>query len=511
MHKVKLSNKRIIKNTIILYVRMSFIMLVTLYTSRVILNELGVVDFGIYNLIAGFVIMFSFFGSSLSNSAQRFLNVAYGREDVVGANNVFNMAFLNFFIMSIIVVVVLEIFGVWYLNNKLIIPDERMHAANMVFQFSVLSVFVTINSYVYGAILIARERMKIYAYVGILEALGRLIIAIMLAATTQDKLVYYSFLFMTITIMISLIQMGYCFGKFNECRMRLYWNTSLFKKMFVFIGWNAFTALTEAVNQQGINVLLNIFFGPTINAARGISYQVGNALQTFSHNIYTATRPQLVKAYAANNMNYFFRTINMSAKFTYYLLMVLAIPLVLNIDYILGVWLTIVPEYTSIFSVLIIIYSLIDCLKNPLWAAAQAVGDLRRYSLIGGVVFLLNFPLAYMCLMMGFSPYSVYIVYIFIRIAYLWVILRQIQILLPGFNLENYVKTVIIPVSLVTLLTPVLPVVIGQYVDGVTSLIVVSTVTVASSVFVIYFVGLHLEERQYIRKYISKKLVTYAP
>ena len=245
--------------------------------------------------------------------------------------------------MSVVVVAVLEVFGLWFLNNVLLIPDERIYAANMVYQFSVLTVFITMNGYVFGAILIARESMKIYAYVGIIEALGRLVIALMLATTTQDTLIFYSFLFMVVTITVIIVQAVYCFNKFKECRLTLYWDTPLFKKMFIFIGWNAFIALTEAINQQGVNILLNIFFGPAINAARGISFQVGNALQNFSHNIYSATRPQIVKAYAVKNMDYFFSTINSSSKFTYYLLMMLAVPLILNIDYILSIWLTIIP------------------------------------------------------------------------------------------------------------------------------------------------------------------------
>ncbi|MBA3005466.1 MAG: hypothetical protein KJ900_04570 [Proteobacteria bacterium] len=506
MYKVKLSNKSILKNTMLLYIRMGLVLLVTLYSSRIILQELGVVDFGIYNLVAGFVIMFFFFGSSLSNSAQRFLNYQYGLGDEVEANHVFNMACFNFFAMSVIVVVILETLGLWFINNKLVIPIERLPAANLVFHFSVLSVFFTINSYIYDAVIIARERMQVYAYVGILEAVGRLIIAYVLIISSHDKLVHYAFLYMVVTLLVGLVKMIYCSKNFTESKISFYWNSDLFKQMFSFIGWNAFTALTEAINQQGISVLLNIFMGPTINAARGISYQISNALLSFSQNIYTAARPQMVKAYAVRDMTFFFKTINLSSKFTYYLLMLLAIPLILNIDFILNTWLTVVPKYTSGFSILIIIYTLVDSLKNPLWAAVQSVGNLKGYSLLGGIVFLMNFPVAYIFLAIGFPPQSVYFGYIIVRLVYLYVILRVIKKLLPEFDLKNYMHIVIAPIIFVTMLAPIAPLTVSFFVEGVMALIVVSVVSTLSSILAIYFVGLSREEQVYICSFLEKKL-----
>jgi len=507
MQKIKLSNKSIAKNTIFLYVRMGFIMLVTLYTSRIVLRELRVVDFGIYNLVAGFVIMFSFFGSSLSNAAQRFLNYQYGLGNENETNRVFNMGFFNFFLLSIVVVVALETFGLWFLNNKLVIPSNRLAAVNIVFQFSVFSVFITVNTYIYRAILIARENMKIYALTGVFEAVSRLVIAFMLIKANNDKLVLYSFLYMVVSVIVSLVYLLYCSKKYKECKIKFFWDSELFKQMFSFIGWNAFTSLTEAINQQGISVVLNMFFGPAINAARGISFQINNALLSFSHNIYMAARPQLIKAYAVKDMAFFFKTINLSSKFTYYLLLILAIPLVIKMDYVLGIWLTEVPNFTSIFSILIIVYTLVDSIKNPIWAAAQAVGDLKKYSLIGGVVFLFNFPIAYLLLTLDFEPQWVYVVYVFVRVIYLITIIHVIKGLIPEFDTKNYLKTVIIPIILVTILAPIIPFLINCLFEGFVSLVVVSVMSFISVLCVIYFVGISNEERFYIRTFISEKII----
>ena len=508
MQEIKLSNTIIAKNTMFLYLRMAFVLVVTLYTSRIVLHELGVVDFGIYTLVAGFVLMFSFFGSSLSNAAQRFLNYQYGLGNERGANDVFNMGFVNFFLLSIIVVIALETFGLWFLNNKLIIPPQRLQIVNIVFHFSVISVFVTMNSYIYRAVLIARENMAIYAYTGIFEAIARLFIAYMIINTTIDKLMLYSFMYMLVSVLVCFVYMIYCFKYYAECKFNFHWDYPLFKEMFSFIGWNAFTSLIEAINQQGISITLNLFFGPIVNAARGIAFQVNNALLSFSHNIYMAARPQIVKAYAIKDMDFFLKTINLSSRFTYYLLLILAIPLILKIDYILNIWLKEVPEYTSIFSVLIIVYTLVDSLKNPLWAAAQAVGDLRRYSLLGGAIFLLNFPISYLLMYLGFPPKWVYVVYVLIRICYLISIIFIIKGLVKEFNIRNYFNVVISPIILVTVLSPIIPFLLTILIteESFVSLILISTSSVISSVIVIFFFGLESIERLKIRALVINKL-----
>tara|TARA_B100000795_G_scaffold84546_1_gene61425 strand:- start:4609 stop:6159 length:1551 start_codon:yes stop_codon:yes gene_type:complete len=508
MQEIKLSNTIIAKNTMFLYLRMVFVLVVTLYTSRIVLHELGVVDFGIYTLVAGFVLMFSFFGSSLSNAAQRFLNYQYGLGNERGANNVFNMGFVNFFLLSIIVVIALETFGLWFLNNKLIIPTQRLQIVNNVFHFSVISVFVTMNSYIYRAVLIARENMAIYAYTGIFEAIARLAIAYMIINTAIDKLMLYSFMYMLVSILVCFVYMIYCFKYYDECKFNLHWDYSLFKEMFSFIGWNAFTSLIEAINQQGISITLNLFFGPIVNAARGIAFQINNALLSFSHNIYMAARPQIVKAYAVKDMEFFLKTINLSSRFTYYLLLIFAIPLILNIDYILYIWLKDVPKFTSIFSVLIIAYTLVDSLKNPLWAAAQAVGDLKRYSLLGGAIFLLNFPISYLLMYLGFHPKWVYVVYVLIRIGYLISIIFVIKRLVKEFDLRNYFNLVISPIILVTVLAPIIPFLLTLIIieENLISLILISISSFISSLIVIFFFGLDSIERFKIRVLVLNKL-----
>lgn len=507
LESVKLSSKSIAKNTIYLYVRMMFIMLITLYTSRIVLKELGIVDFGIYNLVAGFVVMFSFFGSSLSNAAQRFLNYEYGLGNIKKVEKIFNMGFFIFFIMSVVVVLLLETFGVWFLNNKLVIPIDRIEQANIVFHYSVASVFITVNSYIYRAILIARENMKIYTYTGIFEAIGRLIIAYLLIRTTSGKMVLYSILYACISITVCIVYMIYCHTNYKECKFSFSWEKNLFKKMLSFIGWNAFTSLTEAVNQQGISVILNMFFGPVVNAARGISFQINNALLSFSHNIYMAARPQLVKAYAMGDMIFFLKTINTSSKLTYYLLLIISMPLIVNMNFILDLWLDKVPSHTYVFSISIVIYTLIDSLKNPLWAAVQSVGDLKKYSMEGGIIFLLNFPISYVLLKFGFDAKWVYITYILVRIIYLFRITQIIDELIFDFDLRNYLQTVILPITKVTIIASVLPLCTTLALkDDSLMFFVKISVSFVSCLFVIYLIGLDLNERIFIQKFIKNKI-----
>lgn len=508
MDKIKLSNSNIAKNTSFLYFRMIFVLGVTLFTSRIVLAELGVIDYGIYNVVASFVVMFSFFGSALSNAAQRFLNFSYALNDEARANQVFCTGFLNFFIMSILVVVILETFGIWFLNNKLVIPIERLKTANVIFHLSVFSVFVTINSYVYRATLIARENMAIYAYTGIFESIARLGVAYMLMHSTKDKLMLYAFLYMIVSVIVSVVYLVYCTKKYKECRYKIYYEFKLFKEMFVFVGWNAITSLIEVINHQGIGVVLNLFFGPIVNAARGVAFQIYNALLSFSHNIYMATRPQLIKAYAVKDMEFFISTIYSSSKFTYYLLLMIAIPLLLNIESILDIWLVDVPEYTAIFSFLIIIYTLIDSLRNPLWAAAQAVGDLRKYSLIGGSIFILNFPLAYMLMYLDFNPEWVYIVYIIIRLIYIVAIIYIVNDMIFEFSVSGYFISVVLPIFIVSFIAPIIPSFLYYILDSsLFSLILVSVVSFICTIIVVYIFGLKISEKKMIRNFILFKLL----
>lgn len=503
------SNTKIFNNTILLYFRMGLVMLITLFSSRIILNQLGFIDYGIFTLISGFIVIFTFFGSSLSNAAQRFLSIQYGLGDPSEVKKVFSLARLNFLLLSIVVVIILESLGYWLLNTKLDIPSNRLLSANIIFQILIVSVFFTVNSYAYYALLLARENMNVFAMLGILESIFRLIIAYSIIYYGGDKLVLYSFLFTLITILITLVQIYYCHKSYLECTFKFIWDKKLFKEMYTFIGWNSLIAFVESVNQQGVGVLLNLFFGPIINAARGISFQISNALGSFSLNIYMAARPQLIKAYATKEFDKMASIIGASSKISFYLLLILAIPIILNLDYILHLWLTDIPDHTYHFSIVIIIYCLVDSIKNPFWASAQATGNLRKYALFGSLIFSLNFPISWILLHLNYPPVTVYYSYVLVRIVYLFFIMRITSDLIPEIKLNQFARKTLIPILKVTLIAPIIPYLIKFYLSGFSELWILLITTFISSIsimFAIYLFGLDQFEKDKIVSILKIKL-----
>lgn len=496
------NNKRIAKNTLMLYLRMLFIMLVTLYTSRVVLSALGVVDFGIYNLIGGLTVMFSFFGSSLANATQRFLTYEIGKGNVNHLKTIFNTSSLIFFVLTILMIIGIETIGMWLLNYKLVIPEDRENATFVVFQLSVLSIIFTFNGLVFNSVLIAHENMSAYAYIGIVEAGLKLLIAYFLALCNGDKLIFYASLFLAVTIITQVLYAVLCFIKYKECRYRFTFDKNLLVQMSSFIGWNTFGSSIWVLNQQGINVLLNMFFGPVVNAARGIAFQINNAVTNFTNNFYTAVRPQIVKSYASEDYDYFNSLIFKSSKYSYYLVMVLSMPLILKMDYILKLWLGQVPEHTSIFSRLVLVFSMVDVFTNPLFTAAQATGNLKRYSLIGGLVFALNFPISYVLLRIGCPAYSVMLCFVVVRVAYLFVII-WIDKYLVNMPVAGYMKHVILPSVCVTLSSYFLPVCVCNYFsDNIIGLLSFVVFTVMQSLIYIVMIGMTAHEKRFFYRSI---------
>jgi O-antigen/teichoic acid export membrane protein len=499
--------KKIAKNSALLYVRMLLVILITLYTSRLVLQELGFVDFGLYNLIAGLVSLFIFFGNSLSNAAQRFFSVEIGRNDENGAQKVFIVGLILFFLLSIIVVLVLESAGLWFIYSKLNIPKDRFDTTLAVFHLSVIVVFLNINSFIFRAIIIANENMRFYAKIGVFEAILKLIIVLILAQITSfDKLLIYAILFLAVTVVINFIYGLYCFTNYNEVKFRFSFDKTVAQKMFSFIGWSSFVSLVEIGNLQGANVLLNIFFGPVINAARGIAYQVSNTLQNFGQNIYVASRPQMIKSYALNDKKFFIQILNTSTKAIYFFILTIAVPLYIELPQILNLWLVSVPDKTIEICRLLIIATLIDSIRNPLWASAQAHGNLKKYSLYGGIVMLFFLPLAYISLYLYKVVELVFYILIIIRLSYLiviWIILNgQIDFL----ETKLYLKTVLLPIAITTILVPLAPLFASLYFEGLLSLIFVTLFSIISSIVVIFLFGLLAAERKYVIEYLQLKL-----
>lgn len=399
--------KRIAKNAGMLYFRMLLTMTVALYTSRVILQTLGVEDFGIYNVVAGFVTMLGFLNSAMSSATQRFLAFELGKPDTKDVRGIFSMSLNIHILIALFVFVLGETIGLWFVKTQLTIPVDRMVAAEWVYHLALLSFMVNIIRVPYNALIIAHEQMKIFAWVSIVDVILKLIIVYMLTWFGMDKLILYGILSLAVTFVIFMFYRLYCKSNYIESEFRIYWNKVLFRTMLSYTGWNLWGNIAVIMSGQGVNVLLNIFFGPSVNAARAIAMQVSGALNSFVQNLQVAINPQIIKSYAAKDMAYMHQLVCYGAKYNFFLLFFLAMPVLINTDLILEVWLGSVPEYTSIFVKLIIVNILIDCVSAPLMTAAQASGKIKLYQSVVGGLLLLNLPFSYMILKLRYEPYTV--------------------------------------------------------------------------------------------------------
>lgn len=420
----------IAKNTLFLYLRMLVTLCVTLYTSRVVIEALGVTDYGIYNLVAGVSTSFVFFSAALSVSTQRFLNYEMGRGDSVRVGRIFSMSLEIFAALALLVLVVGVAVGDWLVTDKLVIPQSKRPEALVVLYAMVGSLALMLVASVYESVLIARENMKLYAYLGVTDALAKLGIAFAVMYLPH-KLVTYAVLMVVAQLVPYCIMAVYCLRRYPESRPRRYWDRTTFLEMFGFTGWNMYGSVIWMVNEQGITVLLNLFFGPVVNAARGVATSVNNAINNFSTQFFTAVRPQLVKRYAAGHIDSLVSLIFGSTKFTLYLLWLLCFPVMLRVDYILHIWLKEVPDWSGPFVVWTLAYTMVNSLNNPTYTAVSATGRLRRTVLIGSNLFLLAFPLSYVALRIGLPPVAVYPLLMAGRFAFYLVSIRELKRYVP--------------------------------------------------------------------------------
>ena len=450
--------------------------------------------------------MFAFFRSSLANVTQRYLNIELGKNELNKATETFCIHQTIYIFIAVILVFLLETVGLWFLYNKLVIPEERMNAAFWVFQFTVFSLILTILSVVYDSVLISHENMKIYSYVGIVEGGMKLLIAYLIIVSTFDKLIVYSFLLFLLALCIRLFYSYYCGKHYKECKFTFCWNGNETKKAFSLVGWNTIGTMVWSINDQGINILLNLFFGPAVNAARGVSSHLANAINNFGTNFYTSVRPQLVKSYAAKDYEYLYKLFFASSKYSVFLLWFFCLPAMLCINMVLEIWLGDVPEYTNVFTVWILAYSMVNILNDPIWSLALAVGRLKWYILIGSGVFLLAFPLAYIFLSMGYSPVCVFQCMFGVRIAYICVVLWIIRWYIP-ISIKKYLQDVIVPIFLVIACSGS----ICLYVDGCLDdsivnnifMILLSCITITLSILSF---GIKTTEKEQIIVYIKNKI-----
>lgn len=486
---------------------MMFLMAITFLTSRVILDKLGIVDYGIQNVVGGLASMFTFFRSSLANATQRYLSIALGKNDVIEANHVFCQHQTLYGVVAIMVIVIAEIVGLWLLIPQLTIPIERQNAAFWVFQFTTISLAITLLCIVYDSVLIAREEMKIYSYTGIVEGLAKLGIAYIISIIQFDHLIIYNILLTMVSLGIVLFYIIFCSKRFPEAKYTIYWNKKSAYNTFSFISWNMVGSAIWAVNEQGLNILLNVFCGPVVNAARGIAFQVNQAMNYFSSSFFTAVRPQIMKSYAASDYDYMFRLMFSSSKFSVFLFWYFALPLMLCIDVILSIWLVEVPAYTNVFTIWVLIFSLVNTFDNPIWTIALAIGKLKWYIIIGGSVYLMTFPISFIVLKMGYSPVSVFVVSAIVRCFYEFVVLLIIQKYI-SFSLQDYMIHVAAPVSFVVIISGVISCLLHTLLPanflGVVLTTIVSTITITCCIF---GVGLDKKERNKIQDYLTDKFL----
>lgn len=398
------NNKVIAKNTIFLYFRMMLTMVISLYTSRVILQVLGVDDYGIYQAVGGIVGFLSFVNNALSTGSSRFITFGLGENNPQKLKNIFSTTLTAHICLAIIIAILAETVGLWFLHNKLVIAPERLGAAEFVFHLSILTAFFSLTQVPYSACIIAHEKMGVYAYVSIIEASLKLLVVYLLTIGEIDKLKLYALLLCLIQVGIVLYYNIYCIWHFNEAKFRFFFDRKLFKEIAAFSGWSLFASSSTALNSQGILVLLNMFFSPAIVAARAISLQVNSAANQFVTNFQTAANPQIVKRFAAKDYDGSKRLLLQTTKFSFYLMLLLCLPICFGAKQLLTLWLGVVPEYTVIFLQLVIIQSLFCVFDTSFYRALYAKGRLKENALISPTLGLVRFPIIYFLFKLGFSP-----------------------------------------------------------------------------------------------------------
>ena len=494
----------IAKNTLALYFRQILIMLVSLYTIRVVLNTLGAEDYGIYNVVAGVVVLFSFVNNAMATSVQRFLNFYIGKNDTEKTRNVYSASLVIHGVICLIFIVLAETIGLWFVNAKLNIPSERSNAAFWCYQAAVVTTLANIMRVPYNAVIIAYEKMSFFAGLSIVEAVLKLAVVFLLKITLLDKLVFYSFLLVAVSFIILAIYKFYCNKNFEIAHYKKVQDKGLGKELVSFSGWSLFGAVANVANSQGTNIVLNIFTNVTVNAAMGIANQVNAAVYSFVSNFQTAFNPQLVKSYAAGEKEEFQKLVNRSAKFSFYLLWLIVLPVYINCSFLLSIWLKNVPQYSVGFVRLVLIFSLVESLNGPLYISIQATGKIRAYQIIIGIINVLNLPFSIAAFFLGANPYWI----LYIRIA-LNCFAFAIRVLLSkkyfGLSVRLFLRD--------SVLTPIFITAVSAFATLLCGKLVSKTVpcffaTCIASVFVsgilIFFLGMKAAERTAIIEKIKR-------
>lgn len=508
-NNISTDNKRIAKNTAYLYVRMFVTMIVALYTSRIVLRILGASDFGLYNVVGGVITMFSMFSGTLASGTQRFLTFAMGESNFAKLQTTFSLALGLHVVVSLILFVLAQTIGLWFLNTQMNIPEGRGIAAFWVYQFSIVAFIVSIIQIPFMSCIIAHERMGMYAYMSIYDVVMKLLVVIILQFLSYDKLILYAFMILIIDLTSMLIYNFYCRKNFNECTWKIRWDKQLAIKIISFSGWNIFGSSVGFANGQGINILLNIFCGTVVNAARGISVIICNFVSQFVNNFQTAVNPQLIKLFAAKEYEKMYRLTVNSCRINGYLFLMIAIPAGIEIKFLLKLWLGEYPQYTEAFVQIILLQALLNTLDRPLITHIHASGKVKMPNLTGGIVLLMVLPISYILLKLGYSP-----IVVAWANSLIWIGDNINAIYWPHKYTGIPVKLILIQIygniffgGLIMLLIPYL--VSTTMKEGLARFLIVGFVSAFTSVVVFYFWGMTSGMKDLVLSKLHVKKITH--
>ncbi len=494
----------IARNTLMLYVRMLFLMLVSLYTSRVVLGALGEEDYGIYNVIGGVVAMFTVISGALSSAVTRFITFGLARGDREELGRIYSTAVTVQLVIAAAVVLLAEPSGLWFISNKMTIDSSRIPAARMVLHFSVFSFAVNLMSVPQMASITAHERMGAYAGIGIFDGLCRLAVAFLIMASPSDRLVSYAALMAVATLLVRSAYWLWCRMHLPECRYRFIYDRKLMREMASFAGWNFIGVTSGVLRDHGGNILVNIFSGPAVNAARGVAVQLNGAVQGFVSNFMTAVNPQITKSYACGDREYMFALMRRSSRMSFYLLLVLALPVIFNAEYILGLWLKDVPGHSSMFVRLFLVFALSESLSSPLITGMLATGRIRNYQIVVGGLQLLNLPVSYIFLKAGCMPEVTVIVAIVLSQVCLFARLVMLGGM-TGFPVGRYVRDVWLNVIIVAFAACVIPALLhGRLGVGFWGFVLSAAVCFLCACVSVLWAGCSGDERRWILNVVRK-------
>lgn len=502
------NNKRIAKNTLMLYFRMFIITIVGLYTSRVVLQTLGVTDFGIYNVVGGIISMAAFLNTAMVSASQRFLSFELGRGDGGRLKRVFCNSVNIHAAICIIAIVLAETVGLWLVNNKLVIPDDRMVAANWVYQASIFSFMISVMSVPYNSAIVAHEKMSAFAYISILDVTLKLLVVYMLLIIPFDKLIVYSILMVCVVTLIRLCYTFYCKRHFEECTYHFIFDTLLFREMFSFVGWSIIGNLGFTLKNPLSNIILNIFFGPSVNASRGVAMQVSSHIKTFAHSFTMALNPQITKQYAAGYLDESRKLVYAGSRYTFYLLTLISIPVIINVDYILHLWLGFVPEFTAQFVIFTIITSLLYALSECVTKAILATGHIKWFQIGICIIMLSELPLAWWVLELGYPPYAAMWPSILTYTLALFYRFYLIHHYVEGYNFVDYFIHVVLRCFIIFIFSCGLSYIVSIPFSSTLSGLIVSTfLCLVITILIILIIGMDKGERNIIFSKVKAKKI----